>query len=60
VTQRRDLQHTHSMILKLHPDLWQHVDTMSQGSYCTAAEYVRRLIVSDMQTKQRAAKRLGQ
>ena len=35
------------MILKLHPDLLAHVQERAEAEYCSAAEYVRRLIIAD-------------
>ena len=44
---RKDLGHTGVMMLKLHPDLKKHVEDMARDNYCSAAEYIRRLIVTD-------------
>lgn len=44
---RKDLGHTGVMMLKLHPDLKSYIEQAAKDNYCSAAEYIRRLIVTD-------------
>ena len=48
---RRDIGHNEQMMLKLHPDLKAWVDKQAENDYCTAAEYIRRLIIADMRAE---------
>ena len=43
---RRNLGHTQTLTLKLHPDLMAWLNAEAAANYCTAAEVVRRLIIS--------------
>lgn len=51
---RRDLGHSESLMLKMHPDLKSWVDAQAQADYTTSAEYIRRLIIADKRAKQGA------
>lgn len=44
---RKDLGHTESVMLKLHPDLKTWVEERAEENYCTQSEYIRRLIIAD-------------
>lgn len=47
---RAPLGHTEQIMVKLHPDLKAHVETEAARGYCTVAEYVRQLIITDMRS----------
>ena len=44
---RKDLGHTTSIMVKLHPELKAYVERSAAEAYCTVAQYVRQLIVDD-------------
>jgi hypothetical protein len=50
---RKDLGHTETVLLKMHPALKTHVEQAAGREYCTVAEYLRRLVIADMR-KERA------
>lgn len=52
MTSRKNLGHTEQLVLKLHPDLKAHVDARAAEEYCSAAEYIRRLVIADMRPPQ--------
>jgi hypothetical protein len=45
---RRNLGHTETIMVKMHPDMKAHLDVMASREYCTFAEIVRRFIIDDM------------
>ena len=45
---RPNLGHTQTVILKLHPDLMNHINRIAAEDYCSKAEIVRRMILADM------------
>ena len=50
---RKNLGHTDVMGLKLHPDLSAHIRTRAEATYCSNQEYLRKLIVADMERSER-------
>jgi predicted HicB family RNase H-like nuclease len=45
---RRALGFTESFMLKIHPDMAEHIKARAEQEYISTSEYVRRLIVEDM------------
>jgi hypothetical protein len=45
---RQTMGHTEVVMLKLHPDMMNHIRAQAAKEYCTNAEIMRRLIIQDM------------
>lgn len=45
---RKDLGHSEQLMLKIHPDLKDHLEEQSARNYVTVAEYIRQLVIADM------------
>jgi hypothetical protein len=48
---RKSLGHSEAVLIKLHPDLKAHIEQQAEANYCSTSEYVRRLIILDIQAQ---------